>query len=112
VEEAGPMTAARVRNAWLVLMACTGLVLGLALAPAASEATVPPTRCGKIEVGGKKYKVNAHRLDCDFARKWTKRFLKHRDHKQGWTCQRYSREETKIAFTCRKGGKDYYAVRK
>lgn len=106
------MSAARVRSAGLLLMLCIGVALALAPTPAASEATVPPTRCGKIEVKGKTYKVNAHRLDCDFARKWSKRYLRDRDHKRGWDCQRYSREETKIAFTCRKGGKDYYAVRK
>jgi hypothetical protein len=110
VPEGGLITVACIRNAALVLAACTGLAL--APPPASTEASVPPTRCGKIEVGGKAYKVNAHRLECDFARKWSKRFLKDGDRPDGWNCQRYSREETKIAFTCRKGGKDYYAVRK
>jgi hypothetical protein len=100
----------RARGAGIAVLACAGLAL--ALPPAPTEATVPPNRCGKIEVGGKTYKVNAHRLDCDFARKWSKRYLKNRDHKRGWSCNRYPPEETKIAFTCRKGGKDYYAVRK
>jgi hypothetical protein len=99
-----------VRKATLALV--VGSVLALAVGSAPAGATVPPTRCGKLEVGGKTYKVSAHLLDCDFARKWSRRYLKNRDHKQGWTCASYAPEETRIAFSCRKGSKDYYAVRK
>jgi hypothetical protein len=99
-----------VRKLTLALVVGLGLVLALASTPAI--ATVPPVRCGKIKVEGNKFKVNGHRIGCDFARKWSKRYLKDREHKSGWDCASYSPEETRIAFSCRKGGKDYYAVRK
>ena len=34
------------------------------------------------------------------------------DHGKSWNCTKYKPKETKIAFTCRKGSKDYYAIRK
>jgi hypothetical protein len=94
----------------LALVVGLGLVLVLASTPAV--ATVPPVRCGKLKVEGKKFKINGHLVECDFARKWSKRYLKNRERKSGWDCASYSPEETRIAFTCRKGSKDYYAVRK
>ncbi len=99
-----------IRNAALVLLVCPGVVLALNSAPAG--ATVPPTRCGKLGVEGKTYKVNTHIVSCDFGRKWSRRYLKDHDHPGGWTCASYSPEETRIAFSCRKGGSSYYAVRK
>ena len=100
----------RLRN----LAAAALLSLGLALAVSAPSAlaTVPPKRCGKLGVEGKTYKVSAHRLECDFARKWSRRYLKDRDHPSGWACASYPPEETRIAFACRKGNASYYAVRK
>jgi hypothetical protein len=89
-----------------------GTALALAVGPSPVDATMPPVRCGKMKVEGRAYKVSAHLLDCDFARKWSRRYLKDRDHPNGWTCNSYSPEETRIAFSCRKGSKDYYAVRK
>ena len=96
----------------VALAVLVGLALVVAVGSTPSVATVPPTRCGKLKVEGKAYKVSAHRLDCDFARKWSRRWLKSREQPNGWTCASYSPEETRIAFTCRKGSKDYYAVRK
>ena len=85
---------------------------GLALAIASpSSATMPPTRCGKIKVGHKTYRISTHLLDCDFARKWSRRYLKSKDHPRGWSCTSYSPEETRIAFSCRKRNTSYYAVR-
>lgn len=97
-----------IRNAAFLLFVCAGL----ALTAAPADATRPPTRCGKMEVGSHTYKVNTHLLSCDFGRKWTRRYLQSGDHPHGWSCTSYSPEETRIAFSCRKGGTSYYAVRK
>ena len=99
-----------VRKVTLALVVGIGLALAVSSSPAL--ATMPPVRCGKLKVEGKTYKVSAHLLDCDFARKWSRRYLKGHDHPNGWECASYSPEETRIAFSCRKGSKDYYAVRK
>jgi hypothetical protein len=96
----------------IATMMVLGALAALALATATATATVPPKRCGKIEVSGNAYKVSTHRLECDFARKWSRRYLKDRDHPSGWTCASYSPEESRIAFSCRKGNTTYYAVRK
>jgi hypothetical protein len=104
-------------GAWLNLVRgviVAGLVVAVmafAGAPAAT-AVVPPKRCGKLEIKGKTYKVSTHRRECDFARKWSKRYLKNREHPDGWSCASYPPEETRIAFSCRKGQASYYAVRK
>ncbi len=92
------------------LAACVLVAFAVASIPA--QGSVPPTRCGKIEVEGKNYKVSAHKVDCDFAVRWSKHFLKRGHSPNGWSCTRYSPQESSIAFSCRKGGKDYYAVRK
>jgi hypothetical protein len=99
-----------VRKVALALVVGLGLIVAIGAAPA--PATMPPVRCGKMKVEGKTYKVSGHLLDCDFVRKWSRKWLKSHDHPNGWTCADYSPEETRIAFSCRKGSKDYYAVRK
>src|SRR5688500_10747215 len=87
--------------------ACVAVSLTVAVAPAAGA--VPPTTCGKIEVDGKKFQVKAHKVSCEFATRWSRHFLKRGHKPDGWTCARYSGE---IAFSCRKGTKSYYAVRR
>jgi hypothetical protein len=102
---------------WLNLARCVVVSMlvaaGIALAGApGASAVVPPKRCGKLEVEGKTYKVSTHRRECDFARKWSKRYLKSGEHPNGWSCATYPPEETRIAFSCRKGQASYYATRK
>jgi hypothetical protein len=99
-----------VRKGVLALAVCVALGLGSGAAPAGAVTT--PKKCGTITVNGKSFKVNAHIVSCEFAKRWSKHFL-NRGHKpNGWSCTRYSPDETSVAFTCRKGGKDFYAVRK
>jgi hypothetical protein len=102
---------------WLNLLrgAVVSLAVAAGIALAGVEpatAVVPPKRCGKLEVQGKTYKVSTHRRKCDFARKWSKRYLKNGQYPAGWTCASYPPEETRIVFSCRKRQASYYAVRK
>lgn len=99
------------QQAFRGLAVVTLSAFAIAAGPGTASATVPPKRCGKVEVGGKAYKVNTHRLKCKVARKRSRAYLKRGDHPAGWTCARYPPEETRIAFSCRKGGASYYAVR-
>ena len=87
-------------------------LLGAGLAAGPAGATMPPKRCGSLEIGHKDFKISAHLIGCDRARKASRKFLKSGKHGKSWSCTRYSPGESKIAFTCRKGRKDYYAVRK
>jgi hypothetical protein len=81
------------------------------LAAPESGATVPPKRCGEITVKNRDYRIGGHLIRCRFARKQSRQFLRSGDHRDGWSCIRYDPDVTDIVFTCRKGSKDYYAVR-
>jgi hypothetical protein len=73
---------------------------------------VTPRKCGKIEAKGETYAVRGHLVKCPFARRTSKRYLRHGIKPRGWSCRRYPRDVTRIAFTCRRGGKDIYAIRR
>jgi len=93
----------------VVLVALASAAL---LAPAPAGATTAPRKCGTITVREKNFAVRGHRLPCRFSRRQSRAFLAHGTHPPGWTCRRYPRRLTRIAFTCRKGGRDYYAIRR
>lgn len=104
------MSVAGARRA--VLAAVAALVIAAAGFSAPANAGMPPTKCGTLHVSGKAYKIATHLLQCDFARKWSKRYLKNGDHPKHWSCTSYPPEQTRTAFVCRKGTYTYYAVRK
>jgi hypothetical protein len=87
-------------------------VLGLALVAGPAVATMPPKKCGIITVNGRDFAVRGHLLECRFSRRQSRAFLAHGTHPAGWTCRRYPRRLTKIAFSCRRGGREYYAIRR
>ena len=103
------MVGAR-RNGALALLVAVGLLFAITVGPA--TATMPPKSCGTAKVNGHKFKLKVHLISCGRGRKAAIRFLESGDHSKAWDCTRYSPQETKIAFTCRKGSKDYYAIRK
>ena len=98
------------RKGTIALLAMLALAVALPASPAG--ATMPPKKCGNTEVKGKDYKVRAHLIGCDRARENTIDFLKNGKHGKSWNCVKFSPKESKIAFNCRKGSKDYYAIRK
>lgn len=92
------------------LFALLAALLIVAAAAPAGHATTEPKICGKITVRDRDYAVRAHLVSCDFARRWSRRYLRNRSKPSGWRCERYS--GTSIKFVCRRGGKDYYVIRK
>lgn len=88
-----------------------GVVAALALAPAAGEAVVSPTNCGKVSAKGKRYQVKSHRIACRIAKPAAKRFLETGRKPRGYTCRTFSPKQTKIRFRCFRGQKDFYAIR-
>ena len=62
--------------------------------------------CGLVTKGTRDYRVRANAVTCDFARTWSKRFLRRSSRPSGWSC---SRPSGKITFYCRRGSKYYYA---
>ena len=98
------------RGSIVVLLIALALAATLAATPAG--AATAPKKCGTITVRGKNFAVRGHRLPCRFARRKSRAFLAEGTHPPGWRCRRYPPRLTRIAFTCRKGGRDYYAIRR
>ena len=98
------------RGIFVSLLLALALMAGASATPA--DASTAPKRCGTITVRGSDFAVRAHLLPCRFSRRQSRAFLAEGRHPPGWTCRRYPRRLTRIAFTCRKGGRDYYAIRR
>lgn len=60
---------------------------------------------------GRDYRVRAARglVGCDFARRWSKRYIRHGTHPRRWSC---SHPGGTIAFYCRNGGSKFYYAEK
>jgi hypothetical protein len=97
---------------WLAIALAVATMLTAAVVAGPAGATMPPKRCGSMKVHHHKFGISAHLIGCDRARKASRKFLAQGKHGSSWNCTRYSPGESRIAFTCRKGRKDYYAVRK
>jgi hypothetical protein len=95
--------------ALISLLLAAFLVGALAAEPAG--AVVPAKKCGKIHVGKKDFKIRAHLIGCDRARKASRKYARSGKHGRSWDCNRYPPSATKIAFKCDKGRKDYIAIR-
>jgi hypothetical protein len=100
-------------RALLILLGLAIALLAIAtMSPIESSAVVTPKRCGTIQANGKTFSVRGHLVNCRFARRVSKGFLRHGIRPDGWSCRRYPPQATRIAFTCRRGGKDVYAIRR
>ena len=75
-----------------------------------ARATVPPTDCGTIRAKGSRYDVKSHRVSCGRARAWSKAYLVRRKRPSGWRCERYM--DSALVFRCRRGGRDFFAVKR
>jgi hypothetical protein len=96
-----------------LLLAAICMLAALAAAwPAGSAATTTPKRCGTIKANGKTFAVRGHLTKCKFARRTSKRYLRDGTEPHSWSCIRYPRRVTSIAFICRRGIKDVYAIRR
>lgn len=82
-----------------------------ALHAAPSPAPVPPKNCGTMQVKGNGYQVKAD-IRCKRARRYARRYLAGNGAPDGWSCQRYSRSETNIAFKCNRGKRSVFAIRR
>ena len=94
----------------LALAVATGGLLTAGAAPA--EAVISPTSCGYIKVGGKRYQVRTHQVRCRTARPWAVRYLRYNRRPRGWTCRNYDPKQTKFRFMCRRGDRNFVAIRR
>ena len=95
------------RTALLALVA--GAVLAFPGVPA--DAVVPPTNCGFLKVGGKRYQIKTHRVSCRRARPWSSRYLRYHRRPTGWRCRDFPRRSS-FKFMCERGDRDFYAVKR
>lgn len=89
------------------------LAAGLLLAagPAApATAVVPPRSCGSLTAKGKRYDVKADQIACSSAKRWTRTYLETKRRPSGYTCRRYT--DTKLAFRCNRGVRQFFAIRR
>jgi hypothetical protein len=82
------------------------LLLGLAGDAQAGHAK----NCGVIEnvSGDRDFRVRANGVSCDFARTWSRRYIRRGRRPNGWSC---SEPTGSIRFYCRRSGRYYYAQR-
>lgn len=90
------------------------LAIAVLALPAAAPAVVPPKDCGRIEVKSKRYGIKADGVTCRFARRTSKAYLRTGAKPgSGWSCRRYKKSETSLAFRCEKGTtRSVYAIRR
>ena len=87
-------------------------LLGTAVLVAPASAVVVPRTCGTVTHDGKRYIIRTHQLSCSKGKPWATRYLRTRRAPDGWRCTRYDPRETKIRFTCRRGERQFFAIRK
>ena len=73
-----------------------------------AEAGHPAKRCGATTAGGKRVKVFAVNVSCDFATTWTKRFLGQRRSPRGYRCTRVRQTGVKLVMTCKRSSSRYF----
>jgi hypothetical protein len=83
-----------------------------ALAAVPAHATVPPRDCGLTTVKGKRYDIKTHLVTCKRGKRWARTYLRSGQKPNGWKCRDYSASVTKFRFICRRGGKDFFAIRR
>ena len=86
------------------------LVAALLLVPAGEAQAGHAKNCGVIfnVKGDRDYRVRAYAVTCDFARTWSRRYIRRGRRPSGWSC---SKPGGNITFYCKRGSKYYYAQR-
>lgn len=89
------------------------VLLGVLLAaPVSAGATVPPTECGLTTVKGKRYDIKTHLVSCKRGTPWARSYLRSGRKPKGYSCRNSSAKVTRIRFICRRGGRDFLAIRR
>ena len=105
------MSAVRLPRSRLVLC----LVLAAAVAAVLSlpaSATVPPNNCGRTTVKGQRYEIKTHQVTCKRGKPMARSYLRSGRRPKGWSCRNYSARVTKFRFICRRGARDFFAIRR
>jgi hypothetical protein len=93
-----------------LLLVLIALCAAVVAAPAA--ATVPPKDCGLTTVKGKRYDIKTHLVSCKRGKPWARSYLRSGRKPSGYRCRDYSASVTKFRFICRRGGRDFLAIRR
>jgi hypothetical protein len=91
---------------------CLATLLGALLAAVPAAATVPPTDCGLTVVKGKRYDIKTHLVTCKRGKPMARAYLRTGRRPKGWSCRNYSAKVTRFRFICRRGGRDFLAIRR
>ena len=99
--------ARALRKLWL-----PAVLAGLLLTALPAAATVPPTNCGLTTVKGKRYDIKTHQVACRRGKPWARTYLRTGRKPKGYSCRNYSAKVTRFRFICRRGGRDFLAIRR
>jgi hypothetical protein len=96
----------------LLKIALPALVLGLLALALPAFATVPPNNCGRTTVKGQRYEIKTHQVTCKRGKPMARTYLRSGRRPKGWSCRNYSAKVTKFRFICRRGARDFFAIRR
>ena len=90
----------------------TLIALCAAVTATPAAATVPPKDCGLTKAKGKRYDIKTHLVTCKRGKPWARTYLRSGRKPSGYHCRDYSANVTKFRFICRRGGRDFLAIRR
>jgi hypothetical protein len=88
------------------------VLAGFLATTGAAPATVPPTECGMTKVNGKRFQIKTHSISCKRGKPWARSYLRSGRKPSGYRCRNYSPKVTKFRFICRRGARDFLAIRR
>lgn len=94
------------------MLCLPALLAGVLIAASPAAATVPPTECGMTTVKGKRYEIKTHLVTCGRGKPWARSYLRTGRKPSGYKCRNYDPKVTKFRFICRRGGRDFLAIRR
>jgi hypothetical protein len=87
-------------------------LVALALSAGAATAIVPPKNCGMQTVSGKRFQIKADQMRCRTAKRYSRAYLAHGHRPSGYSCKSYRASQTKLRFSCAKGIRVFFAIRR
>ena len=65
-----------------------------------------------MRVNHHKFDIKADQMPCRKARRYSKRYISSGHKPRHFSCQKYDKSETQLAFRCTHGIKVFYAIRR
>jgi hypothetical protein len=93
-------------------VAAVAATLAALLAAPGAGAVVPPTDCGRLAVAGKRLQVKVDQISCRDGLGYTKRYVREGTVPRGYACRRFTPRRGRVLFSCSKGRRVFFAIRR